>query len=328
MKKTVILVVVVAALVIALLLGGLPLYSRVVYHRSQAATMLAWQLDKQAYTGEADFKSYLAGKRAENALPYIIPPEVSFSVPVERYMYEAMPYFVLNAQEHPETLLIYFPGGSFIDQPRIVHWQFLDKMAADTGAMILVPVYLKLPANDAQTSYALTLDFYDAYVSGLDYDRLMFMGDSAGGGYALSMAMQLRGAGLPEPEALIVMSPWVDVTMSNPAIPEYEKRDPTLDSAMLAHLGALWAGDLGVTDPVVSPLYGDFTGLGHVTLIYSKSEVLCPDFDETVRAMEADGVTVDTIVERGMFHVWPLYVAYSIPEVQDTFAAMAAIVAG
>ena len=328
MKKTVIITAGAAVLIIALLLGGFPLFSRMVYGRSQAATVFAWQLRKEAYTTEEAFQEHLAQKRAENSLPYILPQEATFTVDVNGRMYEDMAYFTLNPSNTPQTLLFYFPGGSYTDQPRLVHWQFLDKLAAETGATIIVPVYPKLPLADAETAYALLTDFYGDIMAETDCGRLLFMGDSAGGGLALSFAMQLRAAGIDGPEELILLSPWVDVTMSNPDIPAYDKKDSALDATMLAHLGTLWAGELDPTDPIVSPLYGSFEDLGRVTLVYSRSENLYPDITALCAALKAAGTEYTTYIEKGMFHVWPLYVAYDIPETQAAFAYIAAAVAG
>ena len=67
MKKKILLYTAAAALVLLLLLGGFPLFSRLYYGRSQAATLMAWQLKKDAYTTEEAFQEYLAEKKDENA---------------------------------------------------------------------------------------------------------------------------------------------------------------------------------------------------------------------------------------------------------------------
>lgn len=327
-KKTIIAICAAAVLVLALAIFGLPLLSQLLYGRSQAATLFAWQLQKDAYTTEEAFTAYLSAKAEENARPYALPDSVELSVSVEAMEFDGMQYYVLNGSDAPEKLIFYFPGGSFIDQPRAVHWQFMDALCAGTGAMIVTPIYPKLPEADAQTAYAALTDFYTAFMDGLDYGELLFMGDSAGGGMALSLAMQLRDAGLTGPEELILICPWVDVTMENPDIPAYEQKDPALDSVMLAHLGALWAGELAATDPIVSPLYGSFEGLGHITLITGTAELLYPDILLLDSRLTEAGAAHDLITATGMFHVWPLYLAYNIPEAQKTYEDIVSIVTG
>ena len=318
MNKKLVIAIVAIVLLAALAVFALPLYSQLYYHRSQAATVFAWQLDKEAYTTEEDFQGFLLQKAADNRAAYFIPPEVTFSVSVESGEHDGMQYYILNGQEDPEKLLFYFAGGSYTDQPRAVHFQFLNALAENTEAMIVLPVYPKIPGADAEASYAAVMAFYEDYMAGQDCGTLYFMGDSAGGGMALSLAMQLRDAGMDGPDQLILMCPWVDVTMSNPDIADYAKKDTALDSTQLARLGELWAGDLDLTDPVVSPLYGTFEDLGTIHLITSKGEILYPDIMLLSGKLEEAGIGHELVVSPGMFHVWPLYLMYNIPEVQET----------
>lgn len=325
-KKTVIVLIVLAAAAAALLIGW-PLFNRLYYGRSQAATFFAWQFQKDAYTTEDAFDTYIEKKRAENALPYIRPRH-SDDLTITAGVISDIPYYIINPAGHPQKLITYFAGGSFIDQPRPVHWEFLQTLARDTGATIALPIYPKLPQANAATAYAAMVDFCDELFAGLSYDELIFMGDSAGGGMALSLAMQLRDAGCVTPDRLILLSPWVDVTMENPDIPAYEKKDPALDSAMLTRLGTLWADDLPPTDPVVSPLYGSFAGLGRITLVVGTGELLYPDIMKLNEALTGSSIDHDLITGAGMFHVWPLYQSYNIPEAKETYKALVWQIAG
>lgn len=319
MNKKLIIPIVAIVLVAALAIFGLPLYSQLYYHRSQAATVFAWQLDEEAYTTEEEFQALLLQKAADNRGPYLIPTDVTFTVDVDMELHDSgMQYFILNEQETPDKLIFYFAGGSYTDQPRAVHFQFLNALAENTDAMIVLPIYPKLPGADAEESYAAVTEFYEDYMAGQDCGTLYFMGDSAGGGMALSLAMQLRDAGIKGPDQLILICPWVDVTMSNPDIGEYEKKDTALDAMQLARLGELWAGDLDLTDPVVSPLYGTFEDLGTIHLITSRGELLYPDIMLLSDKLADAGIGHEVIVSPGMFHVWPLYLMYNIPEVQET----------
>ena len=318
MNKKLRIIIAIAALAVILAIFGLPIFSRLYYHRSQAATVFAWQLQEEAYTTEEDFQGLLLQKAADSRDPYTIPIDAVFTTRVQGKLHDGMQYFIMNPKEKPEHLLFYFPGGSYTDQPRVVHFQFLNALVEYTGAMVVIPVYPKIPHADAETSYAAVLSFYEDFMAGQEYHNLYFMGDSAGGGMALSLAMQLRDAGLKGPDELILLCPWVDVTMSNPDIPKIEKKDTALDAMQLARLGELWAGKLSPTDPVVSPLYGSFEGLGEIHLITSKGEILYPDIMLLSEKLDAAGIEHELLVSPGMFHVWPLYLMYNIPEVQET----------
>ena len=324
LKKKTVLGIIAAVIVLALLLFGLPLFSRLYYGRSQAATLFAWQLHKESYTTEEAFEDYLAEKHEENSQAYLLPPEVEFTVSVKPVARGGQPGYILN--EGASRVVFYFPGGSYIDQPRAIHWRFLNDLAEQAGVCIVVPIYAKLPDTDAQTSYEKLEAFYLACLEeDGPWEEILFMGDSAGGGMALSFAMQLRDAGTDGPDRLVLICPWVDVTLTNPAIPDYEKKDRMLDSEQLRHLGALWAGSLSPEDPVVSPLYGRFDGLGKTTLITTTGELLYPDILALYEAMQAQGADVDLIEQPGMFHVWPLYVGYNVPETEATFAEIVSL---
>ena len=105
--------------------------------------------------------------------------------------------------------------------------------------------------------------------------RVGVYGDSAGGGLALSAIQRLVADNEPVPASLVLVSPLLDVTMSNPAIASVD--DPVLDAAALRESGLKWAGPLDPKDPSVSPLYGSLERLPP-TYVYSGSlDVLYPD---------------------------------------------------
>jgi acetyl esterase/lipase len=325
-KKLVILLI--AAVVVVLLAGVLafPALSQLIYGRSQAATLFAWQLSRDSYKSDAHFVERLNEAYDINSQPYELPDSVEFSVPVVDTELCGLQTFELNPTDTPDTVILYFAGGSYLDAPRATHWQFLNALAADTGATIIVPIYPKLPEYSAQESYEAVLALYQAVAEQMSYDRLLLMGDSAGGGMALSLAMQARDAGMTQPDEMVLICPWVDVTMDNPDIAEYADKDPALEADMLARLGSLWAGDLSATDPVVSPLYGDMTGLCPIDLFTTTGELLYPDIIRLDEALTAAGAVHTTYTVDNMFHVWPLFASYNIPESQQSYQDIVNIV--
>lgn len=326
-KRTIILLGAGAALALFIVLG-LPPLMRLLFGRSQQATMLLWQFRKERYTTEEAFEAYLDEKRGEDAVAYVPPVDTPEDLSLERLLSQDMPYFVVNEAGADERLVVYFAGGSYIDRPTQSHWQFIFDLARDTGCAVAVPIYPKLPDADASESYAALTGFCDTLESLRGGGELIFMGDSAGGGMALSLAMQLRDAGRPGPDKLILICPWLDVTLENPSVPAYEARDPALDAEQLRHLGALWAGGLSPYDPVVSPLYGHCDGLGKIVLVTTTGELLYPDIARLDAVLSVAGVEHMTIVREDLFHIWPIYEALRIPESQETYAALLDIVTG
>ena len=320
-----------AVVVLALALAAVPLLSKLYWHRSLGATIFSWQLHKERYTTAEVFEEYLAQKREENSAEYTLPEAVAEEIAVTEANPAGMRFYLLGGGENgtsdTETpVIIYLPGGSYIDQPGETHWRFLDALAEDTGALVAVPIYPKLPDNDAETAVAALTEACGAFLEGREYSDLIFMGDSAGGGLALSLAMRLRDLGETGPDKLVLICPWLDVTLVNPEIPAYEKRDPALDAEQLRHLGVLWAGSLPAEDPLVSPLYGSFEGLGEITLVTGTAELLYPDIRRMHETLAAQGIGHNYLCREGMFHVFPLFSVYNIPEARAVCGELTAII--
>jgi epsilon-lactone hydrolase len=103
------------------------------------------------------------------------------------------------------------------------------------------------------------------------------MGDSAGGGMALAVAEMLRDQGREQPARLVLISPWLDVTMTDPRQATIEPTDPTQSRPGLVEHGRLYAGDLNTTDYRVSPLHGDLHGLAPITVFAADRDILYTD---------------------------------------------------
>ena len=94
------------------------------------------------------------------------------------------------------------------------------------------------------------------------------MGDSAGGGLALALALIVKERGLKKPDNLVLYSPWLDVSMTNPEIPDYDSKDVILNLESMDEAADLYVSDLSKKDPRVSPIYGYLSDLGGILMFY------------------------------------------------------------
>jgi acetyl esterase/lipase len=151
----------------------------------------------------------------------------------------------------------------------------------------------------------------------------ILMGDSAGGGLSLVLARSLRNGGHPQPKEIVLLSPWLDITMSEESQPDLDRRDPYLAIAGLREAGALYAGSLNPRDPAVSPLYGDLHGLGSLSTFIGTRDVLLADSRRLRANAEAEGVPLEYREYEGMFHAWMIA---SIPEAREASVRIARLV--
>jgi len=198
--------------------------------------------------------------------------------------------------------VIYTHGGCYLYPIKTTHWDLLASLVEGSGASITVPLYPLAPDHTMDEAYALLETVYDEAAS--RYDRMFLAGDSAGGGLALGQALHYRDTGRPAPAAVILFSPWVDLTMSNPAIPELAKRDRMLAAPGLVAAGQWWAGSHDPRTPLASPLFGELADLPPVHVFQGGYDLLAADTVELVRRIRATGGEANLEFVEKAFHVY------------------------
>jgi epsilon-lactone hydrolase len=171
--------------------------------------------------------------------------------------------------------LVYTHGGSYVHPLAAEQWWFVDRMSRGSGVAITVPLYRLAPESGVDAAYVLLQKVYRDLVA--DGRSVSLAGDSAGGGLALGQAVAYRDAGLPSPEQVILIAPWLDISLRNPAAALLEPVDPVLRVATLRACGRLWARGHDDRDPLVSPLFADLAGLPPVHTFQGGRDILAPD---------------------------------------------------
>ena len=303
----------ISALLLGLAAAGL---SRAVYGRSLRATLYEAKLRRRnahPRTAAAE-EARLTALRGEPE-PVCAPPE---GVGIAEW--GGLRAFTLNEGGDPTVL--YLHGGAYINNLNAHQWRFLARLSEGAGCAIVAPDYHLAPFGDCERAYAELTALYIDWRSAHPGRRLLLMGDSAGGGLALGLAQALAARGEALPERLILLSPWVDVSMDNPAVADLVPVEPLLHLDLMRVHGRWWAGALDVHDPRVSPLYGDMRGLPPVTLYCGTRELLYPDIALCRDRLEAAGVDVALRVGHGLNHDYPLM---PIPEAEAAFREIAAM---
>ena len=235
---------------------------------------------------------------------YFIPETYTASTGYE------MQYF--KHEQPSRKLVFYLHGGAFIYPPVFFHWRFTHDLGLRTHCDILMPVYPKSPEYNCEFCVTTLLDFYHNYIENQDYDEIHFVGDSAGAHLCLVVAQEAAKKGWRCPETLTLLSPCVDLSHSK----EQEMRalqhlDPMLQLDRVIILNAIWQDQLPVQHPWVSPIFGDFSGIDHLSVYFGTNEILKPDSLFLKDVYETTGKTGHFVEYEGMFHTFPLF---PIPE--------------
>ena len=229
--------------------------------------------------------------------------------------------FYANEGSGSDITVFYIHGGGYEHDFSPFHWKFIKKVIAHTDALVIAPAYRLIPFGNCQDAFDLIVPLYRDHVRAEPRKKIVLMGDSAGAGLALALAEHFRAEKIRTPDELILLSPWVDVTMENPRIAEYAGRDPWLTVPWLKVCGRHWAGDLDLRDPHVSPLFGDCGGLKNVTVFVGTRELFYPDVTRLYEKLEGKGN--ELVTGKGMNHVFPIL---PIPEAGDADEKIFAVI--
>ncbi|MFX0562034.1 alpha/beta hydrolase fold domain-containing protein [Bacillus pumilus] len=282
----------------------------------QFEKLFASQSNKESFSSIENTKKFLDQKGIENTKPYAIGDDVKLISEIKEQTFEGMQVFTLNDQtSQKQKVILYIHGGAWTNQPLNFHWWFMDKMAQSLNAKVVAPIYPKVPHYSCQDTYLKILNLYKDLLKTVESaNQLTIMGDSAGGNISLGLAHLLKKEGLPQPKDIILLSACVDMSLSNPLMFEYAKKDPILGPEGMEVISKIWTADKNVTDPLISPIYGDFKGLGKITHFIGTHDMLYPDAIKLDEKLTEQGIDIKTFVYPEMLHV---FVVMPIPEAQD-----------
>lgn len=267
---------------------------------------------KRALADPAKLDALIAQCREENAKSYEFPRGLEFDVAVDKQVVDGCEVVTLNSDgSDDQPRIVYLIGGAYLIRADKSHWQFLNRLAKQSHSRVVVPLYPLLPQQHFEDAYQFMTQLYTDAYNQVPVSDITLMGDSAGAGFATGFCEYLGQRGLPQPGNLILISPWLDATLSNKLVDHYGDKDVTLDPAGLRRLGKLWAGDTDPHDYRISPLNGDVSHLRKVTVFTGTHELMYPDVNDFVRKLRENHVPVDYHIGRGLFHIYPLY---DIPE--------------
>ena len=233
-----------------------------------------------------------------------IPADVTFPREVSQYKVGGMQVFESAAADDSKPIVLYIHGGAYVNNFNPQHWKAMAEWAETTGCGIVTPNYPLLFQYTAKDAHPLMVQLYRQLLKRFPAKRIFFMGDSAGGGFCLALAQELKADSIDLPGRLVLISPWVDITGGDDALQEH---DTFLNNEVLRHVGADWANDIDTHDPIVSPFYGDMQGLPPTDLFTGTWEVFYTDIVNTCDKMKSAGVDVRLHVKEKMGHVYPLW---------------------
>ncbi|MDA3851329.1 MAG: alpha/beta hydrolase [Spirochaetaceae bacterium] len=225
-----------------------------------------------------------------------------------------------------KKMVLFLHGGSFLMGPTQHSWVFLQKICQLSKWGGLMPDYPKAPEWDSQR----TLDYMDRLFRELykthNPQDIVLIGSSAGGGLALTSLLRLKDQGLPLPARQILISPWLDLSMTYQDTTHLEHRDITLSRPTLLRAAQLYSRKQSLLDPQHSPLQADLSKIPPTMLLTGTEELFVKDCRQLNQSVKDQGGKILYIEKSGLFHSWPIF--HMLPESEDIRPLIAQFIQG
>lgn len=169
--------------------------------------------------------------------------------------------------------LVYFHGGAYMNKPLHQHYSFLEDVSKKTNFKIYMIIYPKIPEFDCEKSISLI----DKWLCEIPEKEIYLGGDSSGGALAIVYTKRLYEGNTKKVLKSFSLSPWMDTSLTNSEIENFEKIDVFLNKKTLQKCGKLWQGNLDPKNYLHSPVNIKNFVSTPLLIISGKNEILTPD---------------------------------------------------
>ncbi len=211
-------------------------------------------------------------------------------------------------------VILYCHGGGYSTGSTVYARTLTKKLAESTSMDVFAFNYRLAPEHPypAATDDALKAWNYLMYL-GYGARDVIVAGDSAGGNLALSLTLCLKEQERLLPRGLVLLSPWTDLTKSGKSYESRKEVDPVLDHEYLDRMIENYAGGQALSNPLISPLFGNFKGFPPTYIQVGDNEILLSDATLLHKKLLKENVSAHLDIYKGMWHVFqmsPIKISY------------------
>ena len=223
--------------------------------------------------------------------------------------------------------VVFLHGGAFCLMSSRTHHRLAGHIASACKAQVIVPDYALAPERPFPTALQECVAVLGAAQDEQFDGMAALMGDSAGGGLALSVLLQVRDQGATPPFAAVLLAPWLDLTLSSPSVRSAAGSDVILAEDNLRKMAELYLDGANPDDPLASPLFGCFRGLPPLYVQAAGRDLLRDDCTRLRDAFTEQGLTMEYELFADMLHSFQFF-AGNMPEAEDAIRRAAAFLDG
>jgi len=261
----------------------------------------------------------LAAKRA--ALTRARPDLATIGLPVDEVDVGGVGCFVVFPPDSAGELLYFHGGGYRMGEP--ASWAlFAVRLANATRCRITIPDYSLAPESPFPGALHDAAAVYTE-LRARSNSPLFVGGDSAGGGLAAALTVACLTSGVESPDALVLLSPWLDLTLQGETHTSRAGTDAFFPPSSSVEAAEMFLQGFDPSHPLVSPLLADVRSFPPTLLLVGTEETLLADSLQFAARLAGERVSVTLHVGAGMQHVWPMM----SPELAESVAALSVLAA-
>lgn len=212
----------------------------------------------------------------------------------------------IKPTEVNNRLILFCHGGAFVYGPVDYHWDAAEQLARKTVQTVWLVDYPKAPEHNIQEISEEIDRVFEKALKNFPAKNLILAGDSVGGTLMTALVQRQIKNNKPVPSLLLLISPVMDASFSNPQIPEIDEVDPILSGAGALSAKKMAAAGIDLKDPLLSPLYGSFSNFPRTIIFLAEDDISRPDAKLAAEKMREEKVDLEVVFGEGMPHIWPI----------------------
>ncbi len=229
-----------------------------------------------------------------------------------------VPVLEIRPKNYTESanVLVYVHGGGYTMGSVSSSLVCSVPVANDTGRRVISVEYTVAPRGKWQQATDQVVAVLNALVGdGRRPAQIAIYGDSAGGGLAAGSVLKMRDQGMEMPGAVVLWSPWSDITETGDSYQTLRREDPLLNYALnLKNSADAYADPADQKHAYISPVYGEYSKGFPPTLIQGGTkEIFLSNFIRHHHALDQAGIPSKLDLYDGMWHGF-MGINHDLPE--------------
>jgi monoterpene epsilon-lactone hydrolase len=210
----------------------------------------------------------------------------------------------------PSRVVLHFHGGVYVLGSARAAAGLAAALGRQAGVRTTAVDYRLAPEHPYPAAIDDAVAVYRALLEQTPRSQIALSGESAGGGLAIALLLKLKEAGLPLPASAVLFSPWVDLALGGTSMATKASVDPSVLSPEGLRLRVPdYVGDSDPTNPLISPIFADLSGLPPLLIQAGTYEILLDDAVRLAAQAAAHDVEVTLQVTPEVPHVFQAFSA-------------------